>query len=253
MKKRRLVEKSMFLYGRNSVLERINSKPSTIKKIFLQDNFDAPLITKRIKDERIPAGYVSPRKLFGLKHSKDLQGIVAEVKPFKYMPFEELISEQDNQRSLIFLDRLYDPQNLGVIMRITACFGNFAIIIPKHNACKITEAVLHVASGGENFVPVALVSNLLNAIIKAKKYGYWIVGTVIKEGADISETKFLFPLGIVLGSEGRGIRCGLSKLLDSRVHIPMEGAALSLNVAMACAIFCYEIANQRKGKVAAGL
>ena len=238
----------MFLYGKNSVLERIKSKPSTIKRIFLQDNFDVPLIIKRTKNAGIPVGYVSPRKLFALKHSRDLQGIIAEVEPFKYVPFEELILESGKQLSLIFLDRLYDPQNLGVIMRTAACFGNFAVVIPKHNACKITEAVLHVASGAENFVPVALVSNLSNAIIKAKKYGYWVAGTVVEGEDNIFETEFIFPLGIVLGSEGKGIRSGLAKLLDSRVSIPMKGVALSLNVAMAGAIFCYEIAKRRNNR-----
>jgi len=51
---------------------------------------------------------------------------------------------------------------------------------------------------------------------------------------------------LVLGSEGKGIRPGLEKQLELKVKIPMAGAELSFNVAMACSIFAYEINRQRK-------
>ena len=86
---------------------------------------------------------------------------------------------------------------------------------------------------------------MLTALLKAKKAGYWIVGTVVEEGEDINRVKLPFPLCLVLGSEGKGIRHGIKKHLDMRVSLPMKGAALSFNVAMACAIFCHEISKQR--------
>jgi 23S rRNA (guanosine2251-2'-O)-methyltransferase len=237
----------MFLYGRNSIFERLKRNPKSIKKIFLQDGFDVPHIEKLIRKNNIPVERLSPRNLTRIKHAKDLQGIVAKADAFTYAPFDDLLDRQkDAQPTLIFLDRLYDPQNLGVIIRTVACFGGFAIVIPRFNACEVTEAVLHVASGGENYVPVAMVSNISDAIIKAKKKGYWIIGGVVTEEAkDIHDTTIPFPSGLVLGSEGEGIRYGVEKHLDIKARIPMKGAPLSFNVAMACAIFCYEIANQR--------
>ena len=148
--------------------------------------------------------------------------------------------------SFIFLDRIFDPQNLGAIIRTTACFGGFVIVIPKHKACQITEAVLRVASGGENHTPIVLVSNLTNALLEAKKNGFWVVGAVIDEGQDMRQAKLPFPLCFVLGSEGPGIRYGLQKHLDVKVNIPMEGARLSLNVGAATAVFCYEIAKAKE-------
>ena len=104
-----------------------------------------------------------------------------------------------------------------------------------------------MASGGENFVPVALVSNISSAILKAKKNGYWIMGGILSDDAQyINEISMPFPLGLVLGSEGEGIRYGVEKHLDIKARIPMEGERLSFNVAMACAIFCHEISKQRK-------
>ena len=240
-----MTKTSVFLYGKNSVFERIKSNPASIRKIFVQDNFDVPLIENAIKSAGILFRRVSQQELSKIKRAGNIQGIVAEVNPFEYTPFEELISRPKNRPSFIFLDRVYDPQNLGAIIRTAACFGGFAVVIPKYNACEVTETVLHVASGGENFVPVSLVSNLSNALREAKNCGYWIAGAIVEGGDDITTTKFPFPLGIVLGSEGEGIRYGVQKHLDLKVYIPMGGIPLSLNVTMACAIFCYEISKQK--------
>ena len=237
----------MLLYGRNSVLERLKANPASINKVILQDNFDSPDIEKLIRTNNISVEHLPSRKLARVKPAKDLQGIVAKVDKFSYTPFDDLLSQaQDKQVSLIFLDRINDPHNLGVIIRTAACFGGFAVIIPEFKACEVTEAVLHVASGGENYLCLSKVSNLCNAIIAAKKCGYWIMGAEVSDDAeDINEVKMPFPLGLTLGSEGEGIRYGIQKQLDIRVRIPMQGARLSFNVGMACAVFCHEITRRR--------
>jgi len=236
----------MFLYGKNSVLERLKANPGSIRKIFLQDNFNAPDIMKAIESANIPFKRVAEKELLRIKRADRLQGIIAEVNKFTYTPFEKLLDMSEEKRlSLIFLDSINDPHNLGSILRITACFGDFAVVIPMHGACEVNETVLHVASGGENFIPVSMVTNLSNALAEAKKAGYWAVGTVVEGGEDINKVSLPFPLCLVLGSEGKGIRYGIQKHLDLKVTLPMAGAPLSLNVAMACAIFCREIAKQR--------
>ncbi|MBL7085282.1 MAG: 23S rRNA (guanosine(2251)-2'-O)-methyltransferase RlmB [Candidatus Omnitrophica bacterium] len=237
----------MALYGKNSVLERLKSNPASIKKIFLQDNFDVTEIESLIKANKIPAERASARELARIRHAKDLQGVVARIERFEYSSFDELLNRpQDSLLTLIFLDKINDPQNLGVIIRTAACFGGFAVIIPKFRACEVNETVLHVASGGENYVPVSMVSNLSNTIIKAKACGYWVMGTLLSDDAeDISKITLPFPLALVLGSEGEGISYGVQKRLDVKARIPMRGAKLSFNVSMACAVFCHEITKQR--------
>ena len=238
---------SFLLYGKNSVYERLKTNPKSIRKLFLEDNFCDTDIEKLIKNKSIPTEFLSKVKLTKIKPYDNLQGVIADIGDFQYTSLLNLLNRpSQNQVTLIFLDRIFDPQNLGAIIRTCACFGNFAIVIPKFKACKINETVIHVASGGENYVPVALVSNISNAITQAKDKGYWIMGAVVENDAlDISKSQFLFPLGLVLGSEGKGIRYGIDKRLDIKIRIPMSGSKLSFNVAMACAIFCHEIDKQR--------
>ena len=243
-----MAKNSMYLYGKNSVLERLKANPKSIRKIFVQENFNAPHILKIIKSVNIPLQRVLEKELLRIKRADRVQGIVAEVNKFNYSPFKDLLYRpKDKSLSFIFLDSINDPHNLGSIIRIAACFGGFAVVIPKHGACEVNETVLHVASGGENFIPVSMVTNLSTALREAKKAGYWAVGAVVEGGEDINSVSLPFPLCLVLGSEGEGIRYGLQKQLDLKVSLPMRGAQLSFNVAMACAIFAHEITKQKVG------
>ncbi|GAB4543601.1 MAG: 23S rRNA (guanosine(2251)-2'-O)-methyltransferase RlmB [Thermodesulfovibrionia bacterium] len=233
----------MYLYGKNSVYERLKADPESIKKVFIQDGFNAPHIMNLIESRKIPYEIVSEERLNRLIHADRLQGIVAKTSNFKYTPFDNLLKDKP---TILFLDSINDPHNLGSIMRIAACLGNFGIVIPEHGSCKVNETVIHVASGGENFVPVSMVVNLSQAIREAKDRGYWVAGAVVEGGEEIGNVSLPFPLAIVLGSEGKGLRYGILKHIDLKVTIPMRGVNLSFNVAMACAILCYEITRQRE-------
>ncbi|MFC1709936.1 23S rRNA (guanosine(2251)-2'-O)-methyltransferase RlmB [Candidatus Omnitrophota bacterium] len=236
---------STLLYGKNSVLQRLKRNPKSIRKIFLNDIFnDAYLLTIATR-KKIPLVRLNRNEFLRVKKADSLQGIIAEVEKYSYVPFKELLADSvDKKTTLIFLDSISDPQNLGSIIRTAACFGDFAVVLPKHDACEVNDTVLHVASGGENFVSVSMVPNLSSAIINAKKVGYWIAGTVVEGGEDIKKTLLPFPLCFVLGSEGKGIRKGLHNQIDLKVSLPMK-APLSFNVAISCAILCYEISKQR--------
>jgi len=237
-----------YIYGKNSLLERLKANPESIRKIFLQENFKDPSVLDAIRKSGVAVKHVSERELGRIKRAERLQGIAAEVDRFEYAPFEELLDvSAGSSKSLIFLDNINDPHNLGSMLRVAACFGGFAIVLPRHSSCDVNDTVMHVASGGENFVSVAVVGNISNALRKAKDCGYWIVGTVVEGGQDLDSVTLPFPLCLVLGSEGKGIRHGIDKQLDCKVTLPMRGAELSFNVAMACAIFCHEISRQRKG------
>ncbi len=237
----------MYLYGKHSVDERLKANPRSIQAVFVQQDFSHPEIEALIRKHAIPLKRVSKQTLMSMKSAPQLQGIVARVDAFRYAEFDNLIALPAGQQvSFIFLDRVYDPQNLGAIIRTAACFGGFAVVIPKHRACEVTEAVLHVAQGAENYTPVARVVNLRTALLSAKQAGYWALGAVTSGGQVLSAVELPHPLCVVFGSEGEGLRYGLRKHLDIQACIPMKGRDLSFNVTIACAIFCYEIARQGK-------
>lgn len=240
----------MKLYGKNSVLERLRYQPQTIHKIYLEQGVEGLTpIFKKAKEKNIPIISMPTTKMIKIARNKNTQGVIADVEDFVYKDYGDMITEAlKKKKTLIFLDGLNDPQNLGVIIRSLACLGHFSIILPSHDSVDVTEVVLRVASGGDTNLDIAKVSNLNQAIMKAKQNGFYMVGAVVGAEKSLFDFEFPFPLGLVIGSEQKGIRPVVREQLDAEINIPMSIGTLSLNVAQATTIFCYEITKQRKNR-----
>ncbi|MCK4994726.1 MAG: 23S rRNA (guanosine(2251)-2'-O)-methyltransferase RlmB [Candidatus Omnitrophica bacterium] len=235
------------LYGKNQVVERLKTRPKTIQKIIFKKSTDNGFIEKLAVENNIPHVLLSDKEFISISNNINNQGVIAQIQDFQYTDLEDILQLPNEKKlTLIALSNITDPQNLGSILRTTACFGRFALIIPKHRSASITESVLKVACGGENYIPVIQETNLIPVIKQTKDAGYWVAGTVVEDGVDLTGFNFQFPLCLVIGSEDKGIRSGLMSHLDFKVTLPMPGAGLSLNAAVATAIFCYEVIRQKR-------
>jgi 23S rRNA (guanosine2251-2'-O)-methyltransferase len=238
----------MKLYGRNPVIERLRANPQSITSISIQEGFEGTVqIRKKARQHGVPV-YIVPRsKMLKMSQSHNTQGIVMTVTDYEYETYDDLIERAlEKNRTLVFIDEIKDPQNLGAIIRSLAALGRFSLVLPTHKSVNLTEAVIRVASGGDNYVPVAQVNNLNKAIAKAKQAGFYIAGTVVKGGQSLYETTLPHPLGLVVGSEQKGLRDVIRKNLDLEITIPMAVDTLSLNVAQAATVIGYEIVKQKK-------
>lgn len=238
----------MRLYGKRPVTERLRAAPRTIRALYIQQGIDNPEVVQAAKASNCSFTSLGKNDFAKLAGDAHAQGVLAEVNDFQYASLEELFARPEPRPVLFFLDRLTDPQNLGALMRTMACLGNIALVLPKHDSVEITEVVLRVACGGENYVPVARVTNLAQASELAKKAGYWIVGTSTQSGTPLHKVQWPWPLAVILGSEGTGVRPGLVKHLEMTVTLPMPGAPLSFNVATAAALIAYEMTRSRLEK-----
>ena len=237
----------MKLYGKNPVIERLKSNPKSIRRIMIdEDHIDLAYIRKKCNQHGIGVQTVPHSKIQRLAQNLNTQGILADIDDFSYTAIDELLDHAlEKKRIPIFLDNLNDPQNLGGIIRSCGALGIFDIVLPATESVGITESVLRVACGGENYLSVAKVNNLGNAIEKAKKMGFWIVGTVVEDAGSLTDLVLKFPLGLVMGSEEKGVRDIILKKLDAKVMIPMKNQRMSLNVAHATSMVCYEIVRQK--------
>ncbi|MFH1460062.1 MAG: 23S rRNA (guanosine(2251)-2'-O)-methyltransferase RlmB [Candidatus Omnitrophota bacterium] len=237
----------MFLYGKNQIIERIKANPQSIKKIYLKKSSDFNIIKELAEKNNIQFNIIQAKDLSQLSQHYNSQGVAAEIDDFVYADLDGLLnSKPQNKYTFIVLSHITDTQNLGVILRTAACFGEFALIIPRHRSVSINETVLRIACGGENYVPVVLTANIIPALEKLKQNGYWVSAAVTKNGQDILKSSFTFPLCIVIGSEDKGIRPGVLACVDFKFSLPMPGQELSLNAAVATSILCYEITRQKQ-------
>ena len=120
------------------------------------------------------------------------------------------------------------------------------MFIPKDRSVDVTPVVVKASAGATHHLKIAKVTNLRRAISSLKEIGYWIAGLDAQTQQTIYQRSYPEKLAIVLGSEGKGIRPVILSECDFTVAIPMLGKISSLNVAVAGAVFFYEVFRQNR-------
>lgn len=233
------------LFGRRPVLELLRAGGSVERVLIAQGLKPSGVlgeIRRRAEEAAVPVRVVPRQELDRLVPGENHQGVVAVAGRYRYAALDDLFA---GTGSVLFLDGVSDPHNLGSLIRSAECAGFAGVVIPSHRAAPVTAAVRRVAAGAAESLPVARVENLVQAIETAKRAGRWVIGLDEKAEADLWASDLLDPpVVLVLGAEGKGIRPGVADHLDGRVSIPQRGRIGSLNVAVAGAIAMFEVARR---------
>lgn len=229
------------VYGKNPVIEGINAKK--VLKVFLVTNFNDQKILNLIKENKISCVTVPPNEMERMSEGGVHQGVAAELKPYQTVSLEEIIfkARKKEKKIIVMLDNINDPHNLGAILRSADVFEASGIILPKHNSVSLNATVAKTSAGAINYVPVAVVNNLNQAIKTLKDEGYWIVSTDGSATISYSSIKYDFPVVVVIGSEGKGVSSLVLKNSDYVVKIPQFGHVNSLNASVAAGILLAEV------------
>lgn len=236
--------------GRNPVTEAIRSG-RTIDKILIQAGDRNGSIRKIIalaKENKIVISEVERARLDKLSETKAHQGVIAFAAAKEYSTVEEILeyaASKNEAPFIIIADDLNDPHNLGSIIRTANAAGAHGIIIPKRNSVGLSPVVEKTSAGALEFMRVARVSNLASAIETLKKANVWIVGADMDGEKTIYTHDFSGSVGIVVGSEGKGISRLIKEKCDFIVRIPMFGQINSLNASVAAALMIYEVTRTR--------
>ncbi|KYH33715.1 23S rRNA (guanosine(2251)-2'-O)-methyltransferase RlmB [Neomoorella mulderi] len=237
------------LAGRNPVREALRAgRP--LHKILMAPRLEGRVIGEILalaRSQGIPVQRVDRPvldKMAGSRH----QGVVALAAARSYAELEDLLflaREKQEPPFLIMLDQVEDPHNLGAILRSAEAAGAHGIIIPRRRTAGLTTAVARAAAGALEYVPVARVTNLSQAIARLKAEGIWVIGAEGDGTKEAFATDFTIPLVLVFGSEGRGLSPLVRSHCDFTVRLPLRGRINSLNVAAAASVLMYEVVRQR--------
>jgi 23S rRNA (guanosine2251-2'-O)-methyltransferase len=235
------------IFGINAILEKLKANPDGIAEILVSGGAAARAVQPEaarlgVRVSRVN-GSVLDRMATGERH----QGAVARVAAYHYSSLDDLLDSSVSSlpASVLILDGITDPQNFGAILRCAEAAGVAHVVIPKDRAASVNPTVIKTSAGAAHYVKVYRVTNLRRAMQRLKETGYWLVGLEAGAKASIYERSYPEKLGIVLGSEGQGMRPLVREQCDFLVSIPMSGRVASLNVAAAGAVFLYEIKRQR--------
>ncbi len=252
----RRADRALILAGRHPVLEALRSRARPIEEVLVEveareRHADILALARQagVRCSRVPRAALTT--LAGSGHH---QGVVARVAPREYAELDEVLAipaARAEPALFLALDQVQDPGNVGNLLRTAEALGVHGVLVPRHQAAGLTPHVVRAASGALEYLPMARVGNLVQALERLKQEGCWIVGAVTEgpDGRDGPQAPWAAdlrgPVALVLGSEGRGLRPLVARTCDLLVRIPLAGRVGSLNVAAAGAALLYEIRRQR--------
>lgn len=237
------------IVGRNAVMEALKSGRPLDSVLIARGERQGSIgaIMARCRDNGIPIKETDSRKLDAIAPNN--QGVIAIAACKDYVTLDELFAAAEAKGEppfFVVCDELEDPHNLGAILRTAEAAGAHGVVVPRRRSVGLTATVYKASAGAVEYMPVARVANITDALGEMKKRGMWVYGLDM-DGEDWCSTDLTGAVAIVVGSEGRGISRLVRESCDFVLSLPMNGNINSLNASVACGIVMYEAARQRKG------
>lgn len=225
----------VILYGWHTVTAALRNPNRRLRRLLVTDNAARRLeeegIAPAIAPEIVRPSAIDDRLLPDAVH----QGLYLETDPLPSPAIEDVPA----RGTVLVLDQITDPHNVGAIFRSAAAFAATAIVTTQRHSPDATAALAKAASGALELVPLVTVQNLGRGLAALKERGFMVVGLDSDGEADLSEMKLRKPLALVLGAEGKGLRQSTRELCDKVARIDMPGDIKSLNVSNAAVLSLY--------------
>lgn len=235
------MKNQVLIYGRHAVLSALANPDRQIAKILCtRENLDevakivdknkVSIVDRRDIDKLLPRDAVH-------------QGFVVYAAALPDYSIEQIcdMSQDFEKCTVLVLDQVSDPQNIGAIIRSCVAFGALALVIQDKNSPEETGAMVKASAGTIEHLPIARVTNLSRALESLKRAGFWTVGMDGSAQSEVSQMSKNGKTAIVMGSEGKGMRRLVEENCDLVVKLPISSKVESLNVSTAAAIVLYEL------------
>ena len=240
------------IFGKNSVMEALISGEREINKILISKNIHSDNKLNKIKDLAKQNGVVFQfvaREKFIPYAEFNHQGVIAFVSPVRYTDFDEFMEQKHENSSLVILDGVEDPHNLGAIIRTCVCAGVSGIIIPSRRNALVNSVVEKTSAGAINHITIIKVNSLTNVVNKLKENNWWIIAADASAKDNYYNVNYTdMNFALIMGAEHAGVSKTLLKASDFIVKIPMENNFNSLNVSNALSAIIFETVRQKLSK-----
>ena len=238
-----------YIAGKNPVIEALKSGRDVNKILIAEGSLRGQMqqVSQLAKEGNVIVQIVPKKKLDQI-YEGNHQGVVAHVAAYEYAELDDLFAAAEKKSEspfFLLLDEIEDPHNLGSIMRTADAVGAHGIIIPKRRAVGLTATVAKSSTGAIEYIPVVRVTNMTRTIEELKERGVWIAGTDASGKDDYRSIDGSHPIGLVIGSEGKGIGRLVKEQCDFLLSLPMAGRVTSLNASVAASLLMYEVYRKR--------
>lgn len=236
-----------FLYGHWAVMEALRAKRRTLEQLLVTESIDErgriSEIIALAADQGIKVRRVPRRIIDDLADGSNHQNVVLRTGEYPYADLDDvfaLAEKRGEKPFILLLDLLKDPQNVGSLLRVADAVGIHGVILQERRSVAVTPAVVNASSGAIEHLNVVQVTNLVSTMKDLKERDVWLVGMDIGPNVPpIDRTDLNMAIGLVLGSEGEGMRRLVRDTCDMLLSLPMRGQVASLNVATVGSIALY--------------
>ncbi len=239
------------IIGRNAVSEALKSSRAIDTLLIARGDRNGSIgqIIAKCRGLGVVIKEVDRKKLDFMCGSASHQGVAAYAASHEYSSVDDILAlaeERGEKPFIIICDELEDPHNLGAVLRSAEATGAHGVIIPKRRNASLSYVVGKASAGAVEYVPVARVANIAQTMDELKEKGIWFYGADM-DGENWCSVDYDGGVGLVIGSEGKGISRLVKEKCDFVVSMPMKGHINSLNASVAAGVLMYEVARQRAG------
>ena len=245
LNKKQFFNQLLTIYGRKPVLEALQDQHTKVYRLHLADtNKPAAIISDIIRlaeDKGAEVVYHDRKSLSRIsRNSKQDQGVAVDLICKGYQDYQEFLAQkQDQPFDIIALDRITNPQNLGMIIRSVCAGATTALLLPEQGCAKLDALVIKASAGVVFRAPILRCNNLVDALADFKQVGcdiYGLSSHATHQFADIpTHGRNLF----ILGNETDGVSKSVSDQCNKMLSIPMNNGVESLNVAVTASLIAY--------------
>lgn len=238
------------IFGVNPVIEALRGERRTVERITIATGARIARFDELMQAARaagVPVARQPSAALDRTAGSRNHQGVVAVVGSAKYAELDDVIARMAERKLVVLLDGVEDPHNLGAILRTAECAGAAGVVVPARGQVGLTETVAKTSAGALEHIPVARVTNLVQAMETLKEAGAWVAGLDAGAGKSYTEYDFEGPTALVFGGEGHGLRRLVRERCDVLISVPMYGAVSSLNVSVTVGVVLFEARRRMAG------
>lgn len=244
-----MAENENYIFGIHAVLEAVKAGRD-IDKVLIRRGAGSDLLrqlTAELRRLDIPVQPVPVERLERITR-RNHQGVVAFLAQVTYHDITGLlpsIFETGEDPLILILDGISDVRNFGAIARSAECAGVHAIVISSSGSAAVNSDAVKTSAGALHRIPVCRHRDL-KAIVKfLRESGLTVFAATEKAEEPYYRTDMTGPVGIIMGSEEKGISASLLKDADQWISIPMKGSIASLNVSVAAGVLIFEVIRQR--------
>ena len=236
-----------YIYGHWPVMETLRANRRKFDQLLLSQKVEERGIVGDIvslaKELDVPVKRVPARILNDLADGGNHQNTILRTGEYPYVDVEDMLDlaeERGEKPFLLMLDLLKDPQNVGSLIRVADAVGAHGVIMQERRSVSITPSVIRASSGAVEHIKIAQVTNLVSIMKELKKQDIWMIGLDIgPELLPVNKTDLNLAIGLILGSEGEGMRRLVRETCDLMLTLPMRGNVGSLNVATVGSVALY--------------